>query len=126
VTGGDKGHGEPGEDRAVKSAALANFERMLAAGREGALLRYSIGNEYAKLGDWEHARAALERAVGLDPEFTAAWKLYAKALEGSGDAPGALAAYRSGIAVAQRKGDRQAEKEMTVFARRIERASGVG
>jgi hypothetical protein len=34
----------------------------------------------------------------------------------------ALAAYRTGIDVAQRKGDRQAQKEMTVFARRIERA----
>ncbi|MGA8032156.1 MAG: tetratricopeptide repeat protein [Casimicrobiaceae bacterium] len=126
MTGGDKGPGDAGEDQAAKSAALANFERMLAAGKEGALLRYSIGNEYAKLGDWEHARAALERAVALDPEFTAAWKLYAKALEGSGDAPAALAAYRSGIEVARRKGDRQAEKEMTVFARRIERASGAG
>jgi len=34
----------------------------------------------------------------------------------------ALAAYRAGIEVAKRKGDRQAEKEMAVFARRIERA----
>lgn len=117
---------KPAQDRPAKSPALAGFERMLEAGRESALLRYSIGNEYAKLQDWDHARAALERAVAIDPEFTAAWKLYAKALEGSGDAPAALAAYRRGIEVAQRKGDRQAEKEMTVFARRIERASGAG
>jgi hypothetical protein len=34
----------------------------------------------------------------------------------------ALEAYRTGIDVAGRKGDRQAGKEMTVFARRIERA----
>jgi hypothetical protein len=33
----------------------------------------------------------------------------------------ALAAYRRGIAVAERKGDKQAAKEMTVFARRIEK-----
>ena len=31
-------------------------------------------------------------------------------------------AYRRGIDVAQAKGDRQAEKEMSVFARRLERA----
>jgi len=34
----------------------------------------------------------------------------------------ALQAYRQGIAAAKQKGDRQAEKEMTVFARRIERS----
>ena len=33
----------------------------------------------------------------------------------------ALAAYRQGIAAAQKKGDRQAEKEMTVFAKRLEK-----
>ncbi len=34
----------------------------------------------------------------------------------------ALAAYREGIAVAERKGDKQAGKEMQVFARRLEKA----
>ena len=33
----------------AKSAALVNFEKMLAAGKDGALLRFSIGNEYAKV-----------------------------------------------------------------------------
>ena len=33
------------------SPALASFERMLAAGRDGALLRFSLGNEYLKAGD---------------------------------------------------------------------------
>ena len=32
------------ESNGVKSPALQNFERMLAAGRDSALLRYSIGN----------------------------------------------------------------------------------
>jgi hypothetical protein len=32
-----------------------------------------------------------------------------------------LEAYRQGIAAAKQKGDRQAEKEMTVFARRLEK-----
>jgi len=36
----------------------------------------------------------------------------------------ALEAYRRGIEAAKQKGDRQAEKEMTVFARRIEKALG--
>jgi Tfp pilus assembly protein PilF len=60
--------------------------------------------------------------VVLDPDYTAAWKLLGRALHDSGDADAAIAAYRRGIAVAQRRGDKQAGREMEVFARRIEKA----
>lgn len=111
---------------AFLSPALANFEKMLAAGRDGALLRYSLGNEYLKTGDAARAADHLARAVAFDPTYTAAWKLYGKALAGAGRNAEALAAYREGIAVAHARGDKQAEKEMTVFARRIERDPGAG
>ena len=103
------------------SAALASFEKMLAAGRDGALLRFSLGNEYLKAGDPARAAEHLSRAVAQDPKYTAAWKLYGKALAAAGRDQDALAAYREGIAVARAKGDKQAEKEMTVFARRLEK-----
>jgi len=106
---------------APRSPALDSFERMLAAGRDGALLRFSLGNEYLKAGDADAASMHLQRAVELDPNYTAAWKLYGKALAQAGRADEALAAYRRGIEVAREKGDRQAEKEMAVFARRLER-----
>jgi len=109
-----------------KSAALASFERILSSGKDGALLRYSIGNEYAKVRDWPAAADALAKAVALDPQYTAAWKMYGRALLECGRPQQALDAYRAGIDVAKRKGDRQAEKEMTVFARRIERALDAG
>jgi hypothetical protein len=57
--------------------------------------------------------------VALDPKYTAAWKLYGKALTEAQRPDEALAAYQSGIAVAHAKGDKQAEKEMQVFARRL-------
>jgi predicted Zn-dependent protease len=104
------------------SPALASFERMLAAGRDGALLRFSLGNEYLKTGDAGRAAPHLAQAVALDPDYTAAWKLLGRALAENGQPTEALAAYRAGIAVAQRKGDKQAGKEMDVFARRIEKA----
>ena len=113
-------------DRPAKSAALLTFERMLASGRDSALLRYSIGNEYAKAHEWPAAIDALAQAVALDPAYTAAWKLYARTLDQVGRRAEALEAYRRGIGVARDKGDRQAEKEMTVFARRIERALAGG
>jgi predicted Zn-dependent protease len=103
-------------------SALASFLKMLEAGKDGALLRYSLGNEYMKAGDAAAAALHLRRAVELDPEYTAAWKLLGRALADSGHRDDALAAYTSGIAVAIRRGDKQAQKEMQVFARRLERA----
>ena len=46
--------------------ALAQFERMLAAGKDSALLRFSLGNEYLKAGDAAAAITHLARAVELD------------------------------------------------------------
>jgi predicted Zn-dependent protease len=109
---------------AEASAALANFERMLAAGKDGAMLRFSLGNEYMKAGRADVAIGHLRRAVEIDPGYTAAWKALGRALVDSGQADEALAAYREGIAVAERKGDKQAGKEMQVFAKRIEKTRG--
>jgi predicted Zn-dependent protease len=103
------------------TGALASFLKMLDAGKDGALLRYSLGNEYAKAGDAERAALHLRHAVTLDPEYTAAWKLLGRALADLGQTSEALAAYTEGIAVAGRRGDKQAQKEMQVFARRLER-----
>ncbi len=108
------------------SSALVNFEKLLAAGKDGALLRFSLGNEYLKTGDAARASEHLARAVALDPAFTAAWKLYGKALAAMGRVPEARAAYRDGIAVASARGDRQAEKEMQVFARRLDKGEPPG
>ena len=66
------------------TGALANFLKMLEAGKDGALLRYSLGNEYAKAGDTERASVHLRRAVELDPDYTAAWKLLGRALADCG------------------------------------------
>ena len=101
--------------------ALQNFEKMLASGRDGALLRFSLGNEHLKAGEPQRAAEHLARAVAFDPNYTAAWKLYGKALAAAGHDAEALAAYREGIAVARARGDKQAEKEMQVFAKRLER-----
>lgn len=103
-------------------SAIERFEAMLAAGRDNALLRFSLGNEHLKLGEPAKAAEHLRRAVELDPNYSAAWKLLGRALAESGALADALAAYRQGIAVAEARGDKQAAKEMGVFARRIEAA----
>jgi len=102
-------------------STLDNFEKMLAQGRDGALLRYSLGNEYLKADRPCDAIVHLREAVRLDPNHSASWKLLGKALVETGDLPEALATYRKGIAVAETRGDIQAAKEMKVFARRLEK-----
>ena len=102
-------------------ATLENFERMLAQGRDSALLRYSLGNEYLKADRPCNAISHLREAVRQDPDHSASWKLLGKALTETGDIAGALEAYSQGIHCAQARGDLQAAKEMQVFLRRIEK-----
>ena len=108
----------------VNPDAIANFERLLAAGRDSALLRFSLGSEYLKIADAALAAQHFERAIALDPGFSAAWKLYGRALTDCGKVDEALAAYTQGMEVATSKGDKQAAKEMAVFARRIMKQRG--
>jgi Tfp pilus assembly protein PilF len=104
---------------------LDNFLAMLASGRDNALLRFSLGNAYLKQGDAVSAAEHLRRAVEHDPNYSAAWKLLGKALTDAEAWSEALAAYRQGIAVAEARGDKQAAKEMSVFAKRIEKQLGL-
>lgn len=97
---------------------------MLASGRDNALLRFSLGNEYLKQGDAPSAAEHLRRAVEFDPKYSAAWKLLGKALTEAEAWNDALAAYRQGMTVAEARGDKQAAKEMSVFAKRIEKQLG--
>ena len=101
---------------------ISSLEKLLGTPRDGALLRYSLGLEYAKAGDAERAAGYLRDAVERDPLYSAAWKALGKLLADS-DPAQALAAFRQGIEAAHRKGDKQAEKEMIVFARRLEKQS---
>jgi len=106
----------------MNSPLVERLQGLLAAGKDNALLRFSLGSEYLKAGDPARAAEHLARALEHDPQYSAAWKLYGKALTESGQNAEALAAYRRGIDVAEAKGDKQAAKEMGVFARRIEQA----
>ncbi len=99
---------------------IDNLEKLIGTPRDGALLRYSLGLEHAKAGNADRAVEYLREAVARDPKFSAAWKALGKVLQDI-DPAAALQAYRQGIEAARAKGDRQAEKEMTVFVRRLEK-----
>ncbi|MGE8358504.1 tetratricopeptide repeat protein [Pseudomonas sp.] len=97
------------------------LEKMLAKGMDNALLRFGLGKGYLDAGDAARAADHLRHCVTFDPAYSAAWKLLGKALQAAGDTEGARHAWQSGLTAAQAKGDKQAEKEMTVFLRKLDK-----
>jgi predicted Zn-dependent protease len=110
----------------MPSPLIASLEKLLGTPRDGALLRYSLGTEYLKAGEAERGIASLREAVAREPKYSAAWKALGRALAAGGREDEARAAFSAGIAAARERGDRQAEKEMAVFARRLENKRGAG
>ncbi len=102
---------------------LDSLEKMLAKGVDNALLRFGLGKGYLDQNEPAKAAEHLRRCVEQDPTYSAAWKLLGKALQGQGDAAGARTAWQQGITAAQAHGDKQAEKEMTVFLKKLDRTA---
>ena len=105
---------------------VERFEALLASGKDGALLRFGLGSNHLQAGNAARAAEHLRQAVAFDPGYSAAWKLLGKALAQAGDRQAAIEAYRTGIAAAERKGDKQAAREMAVFLRRLEKGDPEG
>jgi len=98
---------------------ISNLQSMLDQGQDNALIRFSLGNAYLNLKEYKQAIEHLALALKHDPDYSAAWKLYGKALAGDGRNDEAILAYQQGIEIAENKGDIQAAKEMKVFLKRV-------
>ncbi|BCL74579.1 TPR repeat-containing protein [Jeongeupia sp. HS-3] len=96
--------------------------KMADTGRDSALLRLSIGTIYLNEGEAGPAVLHLRKAVELDPDYSAAWKLLGKALLLGNQPEAAEQAWRDGLVVAERRGDMQSVREMTVFLKRIDKS----
>ncbi|AYC34985.1 hypothetical protein D3880_00060 [Pseudomonas cavernae] len=105
---------------------LEGLEKMLAKGVDNALLRFGLGKGYLDLHDYGRAAEHLQACVAFDPKYSAAWKLLGKARQGQGDLAGARQAWEQGLAAAQAHGDKQAEKEMTVFLKKLDKPRPAG
>ena len=103
--------------------AIEQLRAMCGGPRDGALLRMSIANALLARNEAAAAIAELREALRFDSGYSAAWKLLGKTLAEAGDTSAAIEAYQTGIAAATERGDKQAEKEMTVFLRRLTRRS---
>jgi predicted Zn-dependent protease len=102
---------------------IANLEALLTKGGDNAALRLALASRYLDAGNAAAAVGHAEAAVRLDPEYSAGWKALGRALAAAGRNADAIAAYERGTAVAEKRGDQQAAKEMRVFSSRLKRAA---
>ncbi len=98
---------------------IDTFKAMLERGQDSDMLRYTLGNAYFSENDFATAVEHLSEAVKLNPEYSSAWKLLGRSLAAQDALQDALEAFDKGLAVAQKNGDKQVEKEITVFRKRV-------
>lgn len=103
----------------MTDSLINNLENMLAQGQDNAMLRFGLGKAYYQNNDHTTACQHLRKAVEYKPEYTAAWKLLGFCQQQLGELHDALTTYDNGIQAAQTEGDKQAEKEMQVFVKKI-------
>ena len=93
---------------------------MLGLGQDNALMRFTMGKAFIKHGKLEEAAEQLSLALELEPEYSAAWKLYAQTLIELNQVEAAIKAYEQGISVAGRKSDLQLADEMKVALQKLQ------
>jgi len=95
------------------------LEALLASGVDAPTLRYTLAKHYLDAGEADKAVAHAEVAVELDADYSAGWRLLGQAQAAAGRPGDAARSFERGIEVASRSGDRQVEKEMQVFLKRL-------
>lgn len=93
--------------------------KLVGTARDGAMLRLTLARLLGARGDFAEAEQHLRAALDMDAGYTAAWKELGRVRQQNGDRAGAAEAWTAGIEKARENGDKQAEKEMTVFLKRV-------
>ena len=103
---------------------LDQLRQIVALDPDDATSQFLLGRELATQEQWDEACTALERAIEIQPDYSAAYRQLGNCLEKLERTSDAVAVYERGVAVAEEAGDLQAGKEMRAFLRRISRESG--
>ncbi len=100
------------------------IEQLIARGRDSAEARLAAGQARFKSGELNAAVAHFEKALEFRPDYSAAWQWLGKAFEQQGHTDQAQQSWERGLAVAQARGDKQVEKVLAVWLRRIAKETG--
>ena len=100
-----------------------NLEKMLASGRDDAMLRFGLGSAYFNQKEFDRAVPHLRACIKHDSQYSAAYKLLGKALYKLGDNEEARTILKTGLPIAVEKGDKQTEREVRAFLKKLDRQS---
>lgn len=95
------------------------LEQMLAEGKDSPLLRFGLGNAYCAKKNFVQAAIHFEACVKQEPEYSAAWKMLGRSRMSTGQSKEAQAAFEHGLAAAIKKGDKQTEREIQTFMKKL-------
>lgn len=97
-----------------------SIEKLIDEGRDSYESRLAAGQARMKQGDLPLAIEHLEVATGHRPDQTMAWQELGRALNDAGRHEAARSAWEKGVEVARENGDKQAEKTINVFLKRLD------
>ena len=85
------------------------------------LLRFGLGSAYFHGKEYDKAVLHLEVCLVKDPGYSAAYKLLGRALTFTGEANKARSVFETGLQIAAAKGDKQVEREINTFLKKLDR-----
>jgi len=95
------------------------LEKLINNGRDSYEARLAAGQARLKNGELDKAIAHFREATAQAPGHTMAWQELGKALETNGEPEAAHEVWERGIAAARANGDKQAEKVLGVWLKRL-------
>ena len=94
---------------------IEQLEQFLAAGRDNAMIRFSLGEAYFKKKDYSPAIDHFRKCLDHDPEFSHAWRLLGISLAEQGQLEGAIHIIERGIMVAHRRDNHVTADQMKQY-----------
>jgi tetratricopeptide (TPR) repeat protein len=91
---------------------VATFRTFIQRNPGDPFPRYGLAMELRTRGDLQGAAAAFDELIGLFPDYVPSYLMSGGVLAELGRRPEAIERYRLGVAVAGRKGDGHAKKEL--------------
>jgi tetratricopeptide (TPR) repeat protein len=98
---------------------IEKLEKMLASGRDDAMLRFGLGSALFNEDRFEESVPHLDACIAHDENYSAAYKLLGKALFHLEEFERASEVFERGLSIAESRGDKQTVKEITVFQKKI-------
>lgn len=98
------------------------LEAKLKNDEDSPLLRFGLGSAYFHGKEYDKAIVHLEVCIIQDPSYSAAYKLLGRSLAETGAFDKARSVFETGLQIASAKGDKQVEREINSFLRKLDKS----